>query len=633
MSTPTGEVQAEGVSTLEVAAPVATGTVGLTPAPQTPAPKQKTAGKKKAGTKKNQTGAVNQRFFPVAKFTVGGEPTTNWTSITIDPYTLTSRGEAFNLPWRRNVWTGGDMSMGYLTTLMAQVHVARPPQVSGIVEFSDGGSLYATSYFVDFGGRLDFPLVPRRFEAPGFLERPRYWNQPVLRTNEAQCILKYRLIAFNRTADIADVKVDVFVRPGFSTFHTPTKPKNRTSNMLTGLWEEEIEQHCASDEMCQCHLDNSSDSELEPEDHIAPPPGDQPEEGAIDYLEQQDDDLDQDYFNIRVWEGMLRVGETQAIPLVLPSITDVSSMGDENVIRQKFERFAHVVPTQGGSFGPEIGEYTIHTRLPTGVAASLAHVCLPGDMSDEAALRLFGLSSVLDIAGSALASIGGPLLSGFVQTAPAIVKEVLPGPIGSIAESVIPDLASKLLGGVLGGTSGAETSEPVAIGGKIPIARYLQFLKPVVANYVRDPVFSTLLVDLIDLFGDSQGRQVTEIPVSVYVRMRGNVERSVFQRTYIPEALPNTLILPDDRIGYVLEEFAHNKRTFVQGSLQNTYFKKFLYVARNRPAYIDALAVSRSSVPPDFAASVDDALLTRSREGIRALLTPARGAQGKVLPH
>ncbi|WP_176228482.1 hypothetical protein, partial [Escherichia coli] len=131
MTDTSGEIQAEGVSNLTVTAPANTDTTPLVPELNQAAPAPKKPDSYAGKTKKNQIGALNQRFQHFNKFTVGGAPTLTWTNININPYNITGKGEAFNLPFRRNVWTSGSMSMGYLSTLQVQVHVARPPQVSG----------------------------------------------------------------------------------------------------------------------------------------------------------------------------------------------------------------------------------------------------------------------------------------------------------------------------------------------------------------------------------------------------------------------------------------------------------------------------------------------------------------------
>lgn len=540
------EVQAEGVSTLSVEKVANIESVDLTPLKDKPVAKQVRPAPGKATTKKNATGATNARFWPVTRITVGGEATTTWSTISINPYTFTARGESFNLAWKRNLWQGGNNSMGYLTSLQLQAVISRPPQVSGMIEFKDSQRGASTRYHVEFGGRLDFPTMT---EVIAFPVRPRHWNTPVVRTNEANVVIRYRAIAFNRTADIADVNVSINARPGTATFHTPIKPKPRATGAFEGLARE---------------LDvvyEQSDTPMESEDYIAPEAGDELEEGAIDTYHQEDD-VDQDDYWIRVYEGNITPNEVTAVPLNLSVLRDISTISDESTISQKFERFAHIMPEDsGGELGPTIGDYVIHTRLPTGVAASLAHVCVPDDISDEAALRVLGIASILDLATSALASVGGPLISGIVQT--------------------VPNLLGGLTGGLLGGkpadNSSTDTASPSTIGGKIPIARFLQFLKPVAENLTADPSFGTLLLSIFDLLSNDSSRVITSIPISVLVRMRGRTERSVFDRSITPmSSIPNRLIIPRDRWAYIVEEFGQTKLTNQVGTRQNLNFKKFM---------------------------------------------------------
>lgn len=544
------EVQAEGATTLvdtEVA-----NTVELTPRKDTPLPQESKPGPGKAQTKKNQTGAINARFTPVTRITAGEAATLTWSSVTINPYTFTARGESFNLAWKRNLWQGGSQSMGYLTGLQLQIVITRPPQISGMLEFKDSTRGASTRYHVDFGGRVEFPVMTNVIANP---TRPRHWNTPVVRTNEASVVVRYRPIAFNRTADIAEVKVNVFARPGHATFHTPIKPKPRGVSAFAALAEDlEV-----------------SIQEADDEPFLAPEAGGEPEEGAFDTY-YQDDDIDQDHYWIRVWEGNLTPGVTTAVPLNLSVIQDVSEPGtDETTINQKFDRFAHVMPMEesDGDLGPTIGEYVIHTRLPTGVAASLAHVCLPDDLSDEVAIRIFGLSSVLSLATSALSSIGGPVVSGLINTVPKL--------IGGIA--------GNLLGGKPADEQPAanESAKPASVGGKIPLARFIQFLKPVAQNLIADPTFSTLAMELFDLLSNDSTRAITSIPAAVYIKMKGRVERSLFNRTVTPlNSITNQTRIPFDRFSYIVEEFGRTADTTKVGTRQNYYFKKFMGSIINR---------------------------------------------------
>lgn len=540
------EVQAEGASTLVDAQPANISTVVTTPQVDVPVEKQKNAGPGKAQTRKNQTGALNARFWPVTRITVGESASLTWQTITINPYTLSTRGESFNLPWRRNLWTGGSNSMGYLTTIIVQVITSRPPQVSGMIEFKDSTRGPSTRYHVELGGRIEFPVMIGVIANP---VRPRHWNTPVVRTNESTVTIRYRLIAFNRTSDIADVTVNVNARPGHSTFHTPIKPKPRATSAFAQLAEDL--------EVLRFESDDN--------DYIAPPAGDEPEQGDVDDYDQEDN-IDQDDYWIRAWEGSLIPGVPVAIPLNFSVIEDVSTFSDESTINQKFARFGHILP-RDGDLGPHLGDYVIHTRLPTGVAASLAHVCLPDDVTDEVATRIFGLSGILDVATSALSALGGPLISGVVNTVPNLISGVV----------------GNLLGGKPADTQQSESSEPAAVGGKIPIARFLQFLKPVAENLIEDPSFATLLLGITDLLSSDSTRAVTAIPVAVMVKMRSNVERNLYNRTITPlSSIENRVVIPQDRFSYIVEEFGYVDATFRENTRQNISFKKFMGSIVNR---------------------------------------------------
>jgi len=484
------EIQAEGTTTLVDTR--AANVVELTPKKDTPLPKQANAGPGKAQTKRNQTGAINARFTPITRIQTGEAATLTWSTITIDPYTFTTRGESFNLAWKRNLWQGGSNSMGYLTSLQLLVVISRPPQISGMIEFKDSTRGASTRYHVEFGGRVEFPVMINVIANP---VRPRHWSTPVVRTNEAGIVIRYRTVAFNRTADIAEVKVNVFARPGHSTFHTPIKPKPRGTSTFLALAREMDGEFVSLKRLAEDLRVVREEADDDP--YMAPEAGDEPEEGAFDTY-YQDDDLDQDQYWIRVWQGNLTPGQTQAVPLNLSVIQDVSDpTSTETTINQKFERFAHIMPCEehDGELGPTIGEYVVHTRLPTGVAASIAHVCLPDDLSDETALRVFGLSSILSIATSALSSVGGPVISGLLNTVPKLVSGVVGGLLGGKPADSQP--------------AANESATPASIGGKIPLARFIQFLKPVAANLLTDPTFATLALEVLDLLSDDSTRALT----------------------------------------------------------------------------------------------------------------------------
>lgn len=558
------EVQAEGATTLadvEVANIVET-----TPKKDTPLPKPSKPGAGKAQTKKNQTGAINARFTPVTRITAGESATLTWSTISIDPYTFSARGESFNLAWKRNLWQGGSNSMGYLTGLQLLVVISRPPQISGMLEFKDSTRGASIRYHVEFGGRLEFPVMTNVIANP---VRPRHWSTPVVRTNEAGVVVRYRPIAFNRTADIAEVKVNVFARPGHATFHTPIKPKPRGTSTFATMARELSGEYQFFETLADDLLVVREEADDDP--YLAPEAGGEPEEGAFDDY-YQDDDIDQDHYWIRVWEGTLSPDQPVAIPLNLSVISDVSDPGsDETTINQKFERFAHVMPCEehDGDLGPTIGEYVIHTRLPTGVAASLAHVCLPDDLSDEVALRIFGLSSILSMATSALAPLGGPLVSGLVNTVPKLIGNIAGGLLGGKPADSQPEAN--------------ESAKPATIGGKIPLARFIQFLKPVAENLINDPTFATLAMQVFDLLSNDSTRAITSIPAAVFVKMRGRVERSLFNRTITPlNSIINETRIASDRFSYIVEEFGRTNLTREVGTRQNRYFKKFMGAIINR---------------------------------------------------
>lgn len=572
----------EGIATSELnsdpAIPMIPELIAAAPTPKAPLPKKAKG--------KNSTGALNVKWIQFNNFTVSSSSTA-WTTVTINPYTLTNKGESFNLPWKRNVWHSGSKHIGYLTSCVVQMICTRPPMCSGVVEVQDSLN-NSSSTFIDLSDKVEFPVIPAVFSSVAVV-RPRHYLTPWIRTNEAQISFRYRMAAWNRTADIADIKVSIQVRPGYSVFQTPVKPRRRAPSVFAYV-AQEYEETLSIDELFR-HSDE--------EDHLAPVAGDCQEFGEIDNDEGQDDDIDQDDFTIEIWKGILPVGTNVAIPLNLSVSQDVTSGEVETTINQKFERFAHITPQKGGSLGPVIGEYMVHTRLPTTVAGSIAHVAVPDDLSDEVALRIFGLSSIMNIAGSALTSIGGPLLGGFLNTAANLVG----GALG--------------LGGQPVDQTSAPTANPATISGEIPIARFVQMLKPIAQNLLQDPTFSTLLLQARD-FVDGTGRAVTEIPVSVFARMNHvNVERSLFTRETVPlDNVIASVYVPKDRVPYILEEFGNNSATMVAGTFQNTCFTKFvkhLNLKKDSTTCINITEVMSQEITDVDVANIQAKIISRGK--------------------
>lgn len=556
----------------------------------------------RAAESKHDTGHLSTKWLDYKVIKLSSADIGKWNVLEINPYTIYSKGECFNLPWKRNVWTTGERIDGVVHTLVVQFNIARSPQISGVVLVKDSDRL-SNQFLIQFGEKVEIPLIPIKLDG-SYKTQLRYRTNCWLRTHEAQCKLLYKLIAFNRTADVSDVNVKIAIRPGYSRFQVPRKPVNRSTSKMVedfSMFINDIQS--ISDNSIEFHsddcLDDSSIPEntiVSPKEYITPFPATAGEAVTLHETLGDNETLNLDEFPVQLFSGKLQRGVITEIPMNLPAITD-SFATAENAITQKFQRFAHIIPKSSGPYGPIVGNYTIKSRLPTGIAAEIQHICLPGDMADQSMILIFGLDSILSIAGGALSSIGGPLINGIVNT----VAPVLSGAahaiggeaIGGLVDTVI-GTGENLINGVLntGNNSSQSTLQPTlgqqsqpsmnpgAISGDIPISRFVEFLKPVLSNYTKDPVLSTLLV-MADNIVNNAGEEVKELPVQILANMHNvNVERNLFNRSYDPsEQFKNkTLTVSIDLVPNILEKFSFHPLTNVDGSMQNTWYKKFMSV-------------------------------------------------------
>lgn len=412
----------------------------------------------KAAKSKHDTGHLGTKWIEYQTIALTSADIGQWKNLIVDPYTISTKGECFNLPWKRNVWTSGQRLDGVVHTVVVQFNIARSPQVSGVLLVKDS-SQATYQYLVQFGEKVEIPMIPINFNGNRVTTgvRPRYYNNNWLRTNEAKGELVYKLISFNRTSDIADVNVKVAIRPGYSMFQVPRKPKKRTAALMAEDFQSLIES-ISRVEILQQNTDDLPEmklgiAETNPSSFITPFPAIQGE--AVTLHEELGDDecIELDEFPIQCFNGILTKDTVLEIPLNLPAIADTFTQ-DENAITQKFQRFGHIIPKTGGAYGPVVGNYTIKSRLPTGIAAEIQHVCLPGDMADQSMILIFGLDSIVNIAGGVLSSIGGPLINGIVNTVtPALsgaAHAIGGNAIGGLVDGVLGS-ASNILGGILSG--------------------------------------------------------------------------------------------------------------------------------------------------------------------------------------
>lgn len=553
---------------------------------------------------KKDTGHLATKWYPFATIEIS-DTVTSWQRVTIDPYVspvLNKLGESMSLPWRRNVWTTGTLDVGYMRSLVIQVNIPRPPQISGVLEVKDSANS-SSIHLVEFGGKVEIPLIPENWNG-NVTSLPRYWLNPWLRTDESAVSFYYRVAAFNRTSDIANLNIRVLVRPGYANFEVPLKPKPNADTALVALarnyrkaivaWE-----HGSLPEETASYVVN-------PHSFITPSTGHTGEQFNLHDSLGDDEDLELDEFPVLVFSGNIPVGEVTAIPIDLATIRDLDWDDGENAISQKFERFAHIVPKSAGGFGPIVGNYTIGLRLPTTVAGQIIHNCLPGDMVDQTMTRIFGLSSLLGIAGTAISSVGGPLVNGIINT----TAPILSGAAHAIGGNVLGGVADAALG-VAGSFFGnksksAQTEEnvskvPNAISGDIPISRFVEMLKYVKDNYTSNPIFPTLLVEPKNFFGEAMGA-LTQIPIEVFANMRNaKVERNIFDRTVVPIIDTPTVLIPNEHIPRIIEAFASSKLAAKEGTRQNIWLKKFVITLRNKNFEPITLAeIQAHSIPENF---------------------------------
>lgn len=520
-------------------------------------------------TTKNQVNAPNRRWYPWKEITFGVGDVNKEVTLEFDPYTFSQKGEGFNLAWKRQKFMSGSRNgTGYVRGVETRWVFSRPAQISGVLELTDSTNI-SSRKLQSFSEIAFMPMVPVRHNSDAPPLNVRDFTSTWIKTDQSLFRMKYKLVAFNRVAEIADIKVKVYVRPGSVAFNGVTKPAPRQPSVLESLgkflqedypvvfnmddrgsedWDDTV--YNVTHEMSKIKLQNRFEENM---NHMAPVAIEGCEEGEIDHSVFQEDDLDQDDFPVELVRGILTEDETIGIKIDPFVATDLATIGVENTVNQPFERFMHIIPQGEGAWGPTIGEYTVHTRLPTNLAAAIEHVCLPDDVIEESALRIFGIGSILGMAGSALSSIGGPLLGGLVNTVPKLIGDVLG--LGGDPEKQQP------------------SKEPVSLSGEVPIPRWLQMLKPIAENLLNDGIGSTLLLKARDF---STGME--ELPFSVFFNQMMKRERSVFDREITPlnSFVNKGVYIPRDRIEYVVSQFGYDYRTFQQGTKQSINFSKLM---------------------------------------------------------
>lgn len=616
----TTEVQAEGINNLAIDNKVdKTPSRTLTPKTEKPQRRPKPPRKGTSTGKRDQTGLVNTVWFELGNVTLKDDDVGKSIEYKIDPLALNKRGESISLPFQRYIWCSGDREAGYVRTLLVKLTIARPPTISGFVEVRDSTNV-SSRYLIGYGGSIEFPVTPTYFASPrnGI---PRDSNNPWMRTDQMKCSFVYTIVAVNRTVDQKDVTMTAFVKIGDTSFQVPTKPRKQVVHNV-GIYnrlkeicndyelkkEEDLERVSLKQHSDQSTIQagwddsfknadreteeideekhnkvltiisNGASSSISPDeqpdynknyvDGIAPEASEENEQGESNLGGAYEEELDQDNFQVECFNEEVKVGETIAIPLNLPAIKDLAGDGELNVITQKFERNAQIIPRGKGQFGPSVGTYTIAIRLPTTIAADVEHVQVPGDMVSEAVAYVFGLSSILSLATSALQGIGGPLISGAIQAG----REIL----GNLGNG---------LGGKPSNSPAQESNpsaNPVSLMGGIDVSRFINFLKPILENETENPTFGSLLLKIRDVLTNQSAYAVSSIPVKVFVRMdKSAVERTVTDRTVTPktQGIKNRIYIPTDAYSRIIHSFMSTNETFIPDSKQNKHFVQFLKCA------------------------------------------------------
>jgi len=566
----TVEVQAEGVNAGAVIPKLdESPTTELTTKPEEQAPDPKLD--KKDRKNKKQTGAVNTKWFEIDTIELSPANLLKWKEVTIDPTKFQAKGENPGMPYRRNLWVTGSSKAGYVRTSRIKVAISRPPAVGGTVEFCDSNN-NSSRYNCDIGGNTEMDTIPSRFSGADPIKRARYINNKYLRTNEAMTVIRYRVTSYNRTADVANVNCKLLFKIGDTAFDTPIKPKKKT-NILRWL----SQQYDNLTRMRHNHPSITQHGWNEEDTVIAPYAGEHSYEGEIDDDVGIEELLDQDEFAIKMWDGDLTNDQIVTVPMNIAVAKDLNSEGP-SPISEKFERYAHIVPTEDGNLGPCLARYVIETRLPTTISGNINHVSLPGDLNDEAMSYAFGLGNILNIATSALSIAGGPSVAAGIAAGRGLFGMV------------------KGIGGKLFGNNSTAAENQPTIGGPIEVSRFIDFLKVIADNEKTEPTFGSLLMQATNLIG-GDGKKLESIPARVWAIMKdAKVERGIYDRTIIPtETLDNDIYVPYDRWSNIIDNFGACPETFIRGTHQHECFIKFISVTQS-DANCNAEAVSLQQI-------------------------------------
>lgn len=559
-----------------------------------------------------QTQAIQNKWVNIQTFTLEtsdiGVPVTINIKPSISSGSATNKGEDLSRPWRRNVWQSGSQIKGYNCGLEIKIRTTRSPQVGGILHIHDMNENKGELNIINIGAQdRVVVLFPNNFSNAGNGTTPaRRWTSPWIHASQVDYSFAMTLIALNRTDAVEAVEVKIMARPGFTIFQGNRKPQAQIApvglaftDLMTQFSRKEVSprdlelmRHVMCDtyryhghSYCQddgCgdegdDLDESPSSfdggsggdSSEVAEYINAAPGDGPVAGVALYEQGEEDDLEQNDYQVPHVELTLLPGEPISISIDMPILSDLYGGTGDSTIREQFARYVQVSPKAPGQYGPSIGQYRIDVRVDTGVSGQIAHLALPGDMPVEAAAVALGLSSILEFAGSAISSFGGPLLNAALDTATSL----LPGPLkpmGGMVGNIIQNVANSVLGPKPAPNKGLG-SFPTSVHqimGDLPIGRFLSLLKPVVANEDEEPALPFLMVQLLKVFGSAftATNVAPAIPITLWVRNSVRFERETFDRTVTydrPTTTSRGILLDVDQAGELIGIALDRKNTIM----------------------------------------------------------------------
>lgn len=479
-------------------------------------------------TKGNQLGSQAGKWHFVRNFSFSDTTVGTDVAFTFDPQDIAKKGgESLMRPFRRNVYVTHDQSAGYTEAYHFKIVTVRGPYFAGrisIFNSIDKSGMQVYTHVVG-GAATEFKIRPPLHSSQQGGGKARYRNSPFLYCRSERAVTAiFRLDQFNRTDEKADFVAQIFVRPGNTTFQVPLKPKPIPKTLGSSVLFRSLPEQVSADDLYtivrELRQVTLQSDEMDSDSFVVSTM-ESPEHGALlDSFSSEDLDQDSMWTCVGTFDAV--PGTPLAIPLPLFKLVDTLGGSGSSVMAEKISRFANFEPTDISDFGPAIGEYQLIAHMPASRTANIAHVCLPGDMNDEVLSRIFGLDSILSVAGSALSSIGGAVLNGAVNT------------IGNMLGAV----------GIHGpGAQSTPAPPPNSLGGKIPFTRFLELFRLIIG--VKGATlpqmltqFGTLLIEIVDLFDDAGTRVASAVPIRVMVRMSVNPSTEIYERvdTVSPEA-------------------------------------------------------------------------------------------------